>query len=1144
MSLFRTNRFMPLFQTQFLGAFNDNMLKNALVMLLTYRIAAASAASAQVLVTIAGSLLILPSLLLSATAGELADKFDKAKLTRIIKLVEIGIMAVAAGGFLAHSVPILFLALLGMGVHSTFFGPIKLALLPQHLREDELLGGNAYIEAGTFLAILLGTLAGGVLVLMPFGGWVIAIAVLAVALTGYVASRNIPPAPPADPALRLNWNIVRESWRLVNHARADRNVFLCILGVSWFWLVGATILSQVAPFVKLYLHAEAGAVTLLLTVFSVGVGIGSLLSNKLLRGQIQVTYVPAAALAITVFGVDLFLASRHAGGAAPLLPLAAFMHTAICWRVMFDVLMLAIAGGLYIVPLYAQLQHLAKPSHLARVIAASNIMSSLFMVAAALGTIVLLRLGFSIPRIFLAVSLANLAVAIYICRLLPDALLRSVLRALLAFLFRAEVKGMEHYSQAGERVLIVANHTSFLDALLIAAFMPEKLHFAVNSHIAKKWWMRPALKLVDAFPLDPANPLATKSLIDLIKKDQKCMIFPEGRLTVTGALMKIYEGPGLIADKSGARLLPIRIDGAQYSKFSRLKGKVRLRWFPKITLTVLPPHQFKIPDEIKGRARRHLASAQLYDVMSEMMFDSTDTSKTLFAALITAREIHGRSHLIAEDAERKPLDYGQFMLRAFTLGRVINRMFPAQPAIGIMLPNTCITTIAFFALQAFGRTPAMLNFSAGGAQIVQACGLAKLGTVLTSKRFVGTAKLDGTIADLMAAGITVAYLEDIAPKVGLLDKIAGLFASRFAGLAYRITGKKAAPDAPAVILYTSGSEGAPKGVVLSHKNILSNCSQLASRVDFGPQDKVLNVLPMFHSFGLTGGTLLPIFSGIKTFYYPSPLHYRIVPELIYDTNSTILFGTDTFLAAYARFAHPYDMNSVRYIFAGAEKLREETRRVYADKYGVRIFEGYGATETSPVISINTPMQNRPGTVGRLLPGLQYRLDAIPGIAEGGLLTMKGPNVMLGYFKADQPGILQPPADGWYDTGDIVAIDAEGFITIKGRQKRFAKIGGEMVSLTAVEAAIGRLWKDCKHAVVNLPDTKKGEQIVLLTEHEGAARDALVAFFRAEKISELAIPRKIVIVPALPVLGTGKADYQKAKAIAAADAESVLTPVPA
>jgi len=1140
MSFFWSERFLPLFKTQFLGAFNDNMLKNALVMLLTYRIASQAGYNVPMLVTIAGSMLIVPSIFFSATAGELADKFDKAKITRIIKIVEIGIMGLAAFGFMMTSVPVLFAALFCMGVHSTFFGPIKLALLPQHLQESELLPGNSYIEAGTFLAILLGTLVGGLLVLAPHGGLVISAALLAVAVTGLVTSRKIPVAPPHDPGLRISWNIARETFRIIDYARQDKNIFLCILGICWFWFVGATLLAEVAPFVKLFLHAQAAVVTLLLTTFSIGIGVGSLLANRLLRGRIQVTYVPAAALAISVFGVDLFFASHHAAGhGAALMSIWQFMRTVTCWRVVFDFLMISMAGGIYIVPLYVQVQHDGAPAHLARLIAASNVLSSVFMMASALLTVVLLALHFSIPQIFLATAIANFFVAIYVCRLLPDQFIRSVLRAALTFLFRVEVRGMENYAAAGQRVLIVANHTSLLDAVLIAAFMPERLHFAVNTFFARKWWMKLVLLFVDAHTVDPTNPLAAKALIDLLKRDQKCMVFPEGRLTQTGALMKIYEGPGMIADKSGANLLPVRIDGAQYTRFSRLKGVVRLRWFPKITLTVLPAQKFDIPAEIKGRKRRQRASMQLYDVMSEMMFDSTDYRKTLFSALLTAREVHGGSQIIAEDIERKPLSFRAFLLRCFTLGRILEKRYRDQTILGVLLPNSCVTAVTFFALQKAGKVPAMLNFSAGGNVMVLACKMAEVRTVLTSRRFVKMGKLDAAVMELEAAGIEVVYLEDVGAKIGLVDKFAGLVASLFPQLAYRRVRRAVSADAPAVVLYTSGSEGTPKGVALSHANILANCSQLASRVDFGPRDKVLNVLPMFHSFGLTGGTLLPILNGIKTFYYPSPLHYRIVPELIYETNSTIMFGTDTFLSAYARFANPYDMNSIRYIFAGAEKLKDETRRVYADKYGVRVLEGYGATETSPVISINTPMHNRTGTVGRLLPGLQHKVEPVPGIMEGGALNVKGPNVMLGYFKIDKPGVIQPPEDGWYDTGDIVAVDEDGYVAIKGRTKRFAKIGGEMVSLTAVEASVARLWPAQNHAVVNIPDAKKGEQIVLLTEYRDASRDELVRHLRAEKLTELAVPRRIMVVAALPLLGTGKVDYQKAKTLAAQDAQAIL-----
>jgi acyl-[acyl-carrier-protein]-phospholipid O-acyltransferase/long-chain-fatty-acid--[acyl-carrier-protein] ligase len=421
MSFFRTERFLPLFKTQFLGAFNDNMLKNALVILLTYRVASKAGYNVPVLVTIAGSMLIVPSLFFSATAGELADKFDKGRLTRIIKTVEIGIMVFAAWGFLATNVPVLFFALFCMGVHSTFFGPIKLALLPQHLYEGELLPGNAYIEAGTFLAILLGTLVGGVLILMPFGGFVVSAALLGVSVTGWLTAQKIPPAPAQDPALAVHWNIASETWRIVDYARRDKGIFLCILAISWFWLVGATFLAQVPPFVKNFLHAEARVVTLLLTMFSIGIGAGSLLSNRLLRGRIRLTYVPFAALAITAFGTDLFFASHHeAAQGAALLTIWQFLDSLNGWRVMADFLMMAMAGGIYIVPLYARVQHEGAPAHLARLIAASNVLSALFMVASTVATVALLAAHVTIPEIFLITSIANLLVAISAFRVLPD----------------------------------------------------------------------------------------------------------------------------------------------------------------------------------------------------------------------------------------------------------------------------------------------------------------------------------------------------------------------------------------------------------------------------------------------------------------------------------------------------------------------------------------------------------------------------------------------------------------------------------------------------------------------------------------------------------------------------------------------------
>ena len=1112
-SLLAKRRYGPLFVVQFLGAFNDNVLKLALTFLASFTIYRNAPDDAAMLATISTGIFILPYFLFSALAGQLADAWDKARLIRLIKAAEIAIMALSLAGFWFESIPTLLFALFLMGCHSTLFGPVKYSILPQHLRDHEIMGGTGLIEAGTFLAILGGQLLAGV---VP--PWEAGLIATGLAVVGFLAALAIPPAPPAETRLPIDRNPFRATWQVLKIARDGEGVWLCILGISWFFAVGAVLLAAFAPLVAGPLSGRQEVVTLFLLIFSVSVALGSLFVNRLLKGEISARYVPVSALLLAAFMIDLWLATRGFAPTVTNATIAQFVVEGGSWRILLDLAGISFAGGMFIVPLYAILQTATDPAERSRVIAANNIVNAFVTVIVVVATTALLPYG-GFPGVIGTLGFSTLAVALISCWLLPETVIKALIRTALQMLYRIDLHGAENMPRPGERAVVVVNHVSWLDGLLLAVFLPGKPVFAVHTAVTKRWWIRPALKLFRAFPVDPTNPMSAKAMVKAVKAGNTLVIFPEGRITVTGALMKVFDGPGMVADKADAPIVPVRIDGAQFSPFSHLKGKVRLRWFPKIDLTVLPPQRFAIEGEMSARERRRIAGRRLYDVMSGMIFATSDLDRTLFQALLDAKDVHGPTAPIAEDVKRVPLTYSRLVTGSMALGRAFEGVSRPGEAMGLLLPNVNGVVAAFFAMQAVGRVPAMLNYTAGLANLKAACVAAEVRTIVTARAFVDQAKLGPVVEGLVGEGLTILYLEDIAARVG---KLRALVAGRFAGRLHRR--RRVSPDSPAVILFTSGSEGLPKGVVLTHRNLLANCHQLASRIAFNSADIVLNALPVFHSFGLTGGTLLPILNGIRTVLYPSPLHYRIVPALAYDANATILFGTDTFLAGYARMAHSYDFYSLRYIFAGAERVRDETRRTYGEKFGLRILEGYGATEAGPVIAVNTPMHFRAGSVGRLLPGIEGRLDDVPGIAEGGRLSVRGPNIMAGYLKADAPGVLQPPADGWHDTGDIVTLDEDGFVTIRGRAKRFAKIGGEMVSLPAVEGYAAQLWPGSDNAVVTRPDPRKGEQLVLFTTRAGAKAGDLGAWGKAHGVAELALPRDIRVVEALPVLGTGKLDY--------------------
>lgn len=1136
-NLITSRRFVPYFVTQFTGAFNDSLIRRAVEMLIVFRgLSGDLAPSTAVFLLLA--LFMCPFFIFSAFAGYLADVGRKELLVRYIKIAELIIVGIAAYGLIGDSLLFCTLGVLGLGVHSAFFGPVKFSLPPEHLEERELVAANGLIEAGTNIAVLTGTIVGGLLTLAANGTTYISLLGIGVALTGIVASSLIPNGNQNQKQdirtiNRLGtYALIKKLWMTPTYWRLS-------IGISWFWTLGALLISLFTLLVKDVLHGPEYLVSIFFALFSIGVGCGSILCNRLLKGAIEATFVPVSALGM---GLGLLVFSLLINIIPPVTDiygLTTLSGAALC----ASLLLVSISAGLFVVPLYSMLQERTANSERSQIIAGNNILNASCMV---IGSILMAILFSYLPvtAIIIILGLCNLVAALYSCLLLPKELIKGILRLIFLSLFKARIVGAAHLKSCKGAALIIPNHLSFLDAVMLGAFLPGDVAFAVNTEISKRWWLRSVSVFLEVVPIDPTNPMALRTLIDHLKKGTKVVIFPEGRITVTGTLMKIYEGPSIIADKTGAPLIPIRLEGFQYTHFSKMGGKVARRLLPQLTMIICDAVNLQVPAALKGKKRREALGIKLYDLMTEVIYRTNERGPTILHGLERIAQITHRKKIAAKDPFSSGLSVRQIIFKSFILSRLpvfstaehtsnlhmadepLSGKPQAQEYIGILLPTGIPMLLSILATHWNRKVPALINYSHSLEQMLACCKTACITRIVTSRRFITLAKLSNHEEQLKSLGICFTYLDDEQQKLSFFPKLSGSFGYFIKTSFAKITGRSYIPgeaNDSAVVLFTSGSEGMPKGVVLSHENLLHNVEQVTASVPVLQTDKVFNALPMFHSFGLTGATLMPLLRGAEVFLYPSSLHYKLIPECIYNETSTILFGTPTFLSGYGRKAHAYDFFSIRYIFSGAERLSDLVRNLYQDKFGLRIFEGYGATETSPVIAVNTPFHFKRGAVGRIVPGMEYRLEEIPGITDGGRLHVKGPNVMKGYLKADHPGVIQPPIDGWYDTGDIVSIDDQGFITIKGRAKRFAKIGGEMVSLTAIEQSLETRWPEAQHAILAISDPRKGERLIYLTTLSSANKEAVNSTLKAAGFTELWIPKEIQIKQKLPLLGSGKVD---------------------
>lgn len=707
-------------------------------------------------------------------------------------------------------------------------------------------------------------------------------------------------------------------------------------------------------------------------------------------------------------------------------------------------------------------------------------------------------------------------------------LLAFFLRLLLRLLYRVEMRGQ---LQPSDRLLIVCNHESFLDAVLLSAFLPVSPLFAVHTTIAAKWYFRAVLRLARHVVVDAAKPIALKTLISAVESGEPVMIFPEGRVTVTGSLMKIYDGPAFVAARSGCTVVPVQIEGTLYSPFSRMGADFPRKLFPRIRITIHEGVKLPMPDAPMARQRRRLASERLRRLMQECTFASRRRT-SLFDAFIDAAELYGFRRGVLGDISTTfdPVSYRAILKGSLALGRLVSKVTADREIVGVLMPNVNATVYLLFGLAAFRRIPAMLNFTSGVEGLRNACHVAKVRTVLTSRAFLERAKLEDTVSRL--SGVKLVCLEDLRAQFTLRDK---LWLMSWALWNPRRVRRPVRGEDAALVLFTSGSEGVPKGVVLSHNSLLANVAQINAAYAYSCRDRFMSALPLFHAFGITGGILVPLLKGCRVVLYPTPLHYRLVPEFIYDRDCTVLFTTNTFLRKYAQVAHRYDFYSLRHLLVGAEKLSDDVRQLCIDKFGVRPLEGYGATECSPAIAISSTMANQPGSVGEILPGMEYRIEPVEGLHDGGVLHVRGENVMLGYLKGDQPGIVQPVesiyGSGWYSTGDVVTV-SDSYITIQARLKRFAKVAGEMVSLEQVERIAAEAEPSRLHAAVAYAEKARGEGIAVFTTDQGLQREHLKAAARRLGAPEIALPRRIVYLEKIPLLANGKTDYVSLSRMAA------------
>ncbi len=1110
--LLKRGGFQSFLWTQFLGAFNDNVYK-IIVSVMAVEIAA-DAGKGSTYLSLAGALFVVPFLLFSGYAGQMADRFSKTRVLVITKSFEILFMLFAMGALISHRIEYLLAVLFLLALQATFFSPAKYGIMPEMMDDADLSRANALLELSTFVAIVMGTSLGTLLyVHWKSEVWKMGAVMAGIAVAGSLASLGITKVKASGASSPFVWNPFGEVWTGTKRLYNEKPLWLTVLGISYFWFLGALFQLDLLLYGAEILKVDERGVGLLITCLAIGIGLGSIAAGRLSGEKVELGLVPIGSVGMGVFSMALHFSSNSYGWTALWLGFLGF------------------SSGLFIVPLNAYLQQRGEGKETGRLIATNNFLNTLgVMLASGVLWLAHDKLQIGADKLLLYCGLATILGTFYIVTVVQEFAVRFVLWLTTHTFFSIRIVGQENLPRKGA-ALLVSNHMSNVDGFLIAACIQRFIRFMVYRPFYESKAMGWFFRYTHAIPVAPGS---RRDIVDSMVRARKELeaghmvcIFAEGSITRTGNLLPFKRGVEKIAGELNIPVIPVHLDRLWGSIFSFAGGKFFWKWPKQIPYQVTV--SFGKPQVGKPNVQQLRQSVmELGSAAASMRKSKADTLGRRFVE--EARS--NWSSFAMSDTTGKSLKYGEALTGALLVSDWVKAHCAEQKMIGLMLPSSVGGALANIGVTLAGKTTVNLNFTAGKESIDSAIAQCGLKTILTSKVFLAKAKMDELPG--------MVFLEDLT----LGNKVLTFLRARVTPA--RWLAPRVAPDGIATVIFSSGSTGTPKGVMLTHFNIISNIESIAQVYWVTKHDCIVGVLPFFHSFGFAFTLWFPMLSGFSVAYHANPMDAKVIGEMVVKHKATFLLSTPTFCAGYTRKCSKEEFATLRCVLVGAEKLRESIASAFLEKFGLPLLEGYGCTEMSPVVSVNYPDYDgpdkqtgcKPGTVGQPIPGVAVRVvdpATFEPMAQGkeGLLLVNGPNRMAGYLGQPEK-TAEALHDGWYVTGDIGAIDEEGFIRITDRLARFSKIGGEMVPHLRIEEAVYRIIGDAQCMVSSIPDDQRGERLVVLFTKADMEPGELWSKLSETELPKLWVPKKenVYRVEAIPTLGSGKADLRGVKKMAA------------